>query len=129
MRTRYFLIVTAAVEVGAGLALAIAPAVSVGLLLGSTPLASEVPIVGRITGAALITLGVASWLARDDERSPAARGLIVALLFYNAAAVAILAHTGFVSERVGFILWPGVILHTALAAWCIDCLTARPRTP
>jgi hypothetical protein len=122
MRTRNFLIVTAAVEVGAGLAMAIAPAVSVGMLLGSTPVASEVMIVGRITGAALFSLGIACWLAKDDERSPAATGLIVALLFYNTGAVAILANTGFVSERVGFILWPGVILHSALAAWCIACL-------
>ena len=57
MRTKYLFIVTAVVEVGTGLALAIAPSVPVALLLGS-PLSTTVGMtVGRVAGAALLSLG------------------------------------------------------------------------
>jgi hypothetical protein len=127
MRAKYLFIVTAMVEVGTGLALAIAPSVLVGLLLAS-PLSTSVGmIVGRVAGAALISLGAACWLARDDEHSRAATGLIVSMLLYNTAAVALLGHAGMVSGLAGVGLWPGVLLHVALAAWCIACLRASRR--
>jgi hypothetical protein len=127
MRAKYLFIVTAMVEVGTGLALAIAPSVLVGLLLAS-PLSTSVGmIVGRVAGAALISLGAACWLARDDEHSRAATGLIVSMLLYNTAAVALLGHAGMVSGLAGVGLWPGVLLHVALAAWCIACLRTSRR--
>ena len=49
----------------------------------------------------------------------AATGLIAAMTLYNIAAVAVLAYTGVVSRLVGSGLWPGVVVHTAMAAWCI----------
>ena len=122
MRPKYLFIVTAMVEVGTGLALAIAPSVLVALLLAS-PLSTTVEMtVGRVAGAALFSLGAACWLARDDERSRAATGLIVSMLLYNTAAVALLGYAGMVSGVAGVGLWPGVLLHVALAAWCIACL-------
>jgi hypothetical protein len=53
--------------------------------------------------------------------------LIVAMLSYNTGAVAILGYAGLVSERLGVALWPGVLLHAALAAWCIACLRTSRR--
>jgi hypothetical protein len=128
MSAKHLFIVTAVVEVGTGLALAIAPSVPVALLLTS-PLSTTVGVtVGRVAGAALISLGAACWLARDDERSRAARGLIVSMLLYNTAAVALLGYAGIVSGLAGVALWPGVLLHVALAAWCIACLrTSRSK--
>ncbi|MGP0065134.1 MAG: hypothetical protein ACLQGP_16240 [Isosphaeraceae bacterium] len=127
MHSRYLLIVTAAVEIGAGLPLAIWPSGPVALLTGSTSSAIEAMTIGRIAGAALISLGTACWLSRNDDRSLAARGLIAALLVYNTGAIAILTDTGIVSERVGVAVWPGVLLHTALACWCIACLRTSRR--
>jgi hypothetical protein len=127
MMTRYLFIVTAVVEAGTGLALAIGPSGPVLLLLGSTPMASEAMTIGRVAGAALFSLGTACWLTRNDHHSRAATGLIVAMLIYNIEAIAILSYTGIVSERVGLALWPGVLLHTALAGWCIACLRASRR--
>jgi hypothetical protein len=122
MRAKYLLIVTALVEVGAGLALAIAPSALVALLF-SSPLTTSVGMtVGRIAGAALIALGAACWLAQDDERSRAATGLIVSMLLYNTAAVALLGYAGVVAGLAGVGLWPGVLLHVALAAWCVACV-------
>ena len=122
MRTKYFFMVTAAVELGAGLALAIRPSMATSLLLGATRLTPEAMTIGRIAGAALSSLGIACWLAREDERGRAATGLVAAMFAYNTGAIAILSYTGIVSERVGVIVWPGVVLHTTLAAWCIACL-------
>jgi putative Ca2+/H+ antiporter (TMEM165/GDT1 family) len=127
MRAKHLFIVTAMVEVGTGLALAIAPSVLIALLLGS-PLSTTVEMtVGRVAGAALFSLGAACWLARDDEQSRAATGLIVSMLLYNTAAVALLGYAGMVSRLAGVALWPGILLHVALATWCIECLRTSRR--
>jgi hypothetical protein len=84
--------------------------------------------VGRVAGAALFSLGVACWLARDDERNRAATGLIISMLLYNTAAVALLGYAGMVPGLAGVGLRPGVLLHSALAAWCIACLRAQATT-
>jgi hypothetical protein len=116
------LIVTAALEAGTGLALALAPSALVSLLLGAALDSPTGLAVGRVAGAALLALGAACWLARKDEQSLAATGLIAAMLLYNTAVVALLAYTGIGSGLVGFGFWPAVFLHAALAVWCIACL-------
>lgn len=124
LKPRYLLIVSASIEVGTGLTLAIAPAVLVTLLLGA---GIETPagwVVARLAGSALVALGTACWLARNDEQSQSTRGIMVAMLIYNAAAAALLAGAGMASGLSGPALWPAVLLHAALAMWCTACLWA-----
>jgi hypothetical protein len=45
-----------------------------------------------VGGAALVALGFVCWRVRHDERSSAAVGVVMAMPFYNVAAVAILAY-------------------------------------
>lgn len=59
MNTRTLLIATAAIEIGAGLALAVVPSAAVSVLLGS-PLDSAASLaVGRVAGLALVALAIA----------------------------------------------------------------------
>ena len=116
---------TALLEATIGLALATWPSTPVAVLLGTSLDTTAALTIGRVAGAALLSLGLACWLARHDAPSQAASGLITAMLMYNVAVVAILAHTGLASGRFGLALWPGVVLHLAMAAWCVMCLRAK----
>jgi hypothetical protein len=124
-------VTTAVIEAGAGLALLCLPSAAAKLLLG-TPL-QEIPscVVARVGGAGLLTIGVACWLARNDTQSSAARALVTALVIYNLVVAFVLAAAGLRSQPVGIILWPAVVLHTAMTAWCVVSLqspsiTQRP---
>ncbi len=113
------LIVTAAIELGAGLALLSFPSATVALLVGVPLEAPGAFTVARVGGAALLSLGVACWLARDDMQSRAGRGLVAAMMVYNVGAVLVLGAAGIRSQPVGVALWPAVVLHAAMAVWCI----------
>ena len=122
---------TAVIEAGAGLALLCLPAAAAKLLLG-TPLQEPAAFtVARVGGAGLLTLGIACWLARSDTQSSAARGLTTAMVVYNLGVALILGAAGLRLHPVGVILWPAVVLHTGMTAWCIMTLryariAARP---
>ena len=113
---------TALIEAATGFGLIVIPSVVVRLLLGSPLDTPAVVTLGRVAGAALLALGVACWLARDDTQSRAARGLVVAMLVYNIAATAVLAFAGIGLGLHGVALWPAVVLHAAMAVWCGACL-------
>ncbi len=117
---------TGIIETATGLGLMAVPSVVVRLLLGSPLDASAAVMLARVAGAALLALGVACWLARDDTQSRAARGLVVAMLIYNIAATAFLAFAGIGLGLHGVALWPAVVLHAAMAIWCIVCLRRSP---
>jgi hypothetical protein len=116
------LTVTAGIEAATGLALLGLPWLVVSLLLGGSLDTPAALVVARVTGAALLSLGVACWLARNDEKNRAAVGVVTAMLMYNVAAVAVLAYAGIGLGLSGIGLWPAVLLHAAMAVWCIACL-------
>ena len=125
MKTRTLFIATAVIEVGAGLALIVSPALTASILIGApfdTPADS---VVGRVAGAALLALALACWRARNGEQSPAASGIVSGMLLYNALAVMVLADAGIVLHLSGIGLWPAVVLHAAMAVWCLVCLIKK----
>ena len=122
MRTKLLFIVTAVIEAGTGLALLVSPALLAAILIGAPFDTLADSVVGRVAGAALLTLGLACWLARNDEQSRAATGLIVAMLLYNVATLLVLAFAGLGWGLLGVGLWPAVVLHALMAVWCLACL-------
>ena len=115
-------IVTAVIELGAGLAFLCFPSTTAELLVGS-PLHTPIGLtVARICGAGLFSLGVACWLARGDTESRAAKGLIGAMLLYNASVAGILTFAGLGFGLFGVALWPAAVLHSVMAIWCIEYL-------
>jgi hypothetical protein len=119
---KLFLSVTAFVEASTGLCLLILPAVLFAILLGLDHATVYAIFVGRLAGAALLAIGVASWMARSDTLTPAQRGLLTGILIYDAAASILLAFAGAVLKMIGVLLWPAVALHAILAVWCLSCL-------
>ena len=117
------LVVTAVVEAGAGLVFLVFPSAAAKLLFGSSLDAPAALMVGRLTGAALVTLGIACWLAHFDVKNRATVGLVRAMLFYHLAAFAILGSAGAGLGLIGISLGLGVVFHAAMAVWCLVCLS------
>jgi hypothetical protein len=117
--------VTGAVEAATGLVLVVAPSLLVELLLGAVPGGAAGVTVSRVAGAAILALGVACWLARQDTADRAARGLIAAMLLYSVAVVVILVVAWMSQGLSGIALWPVVLAHAGLAVWCVVALSAR----
>jgi hypothetical protein len=126
MYRMYFLIVTAVIEVGTGFFLLILPSLPLELLFGIGQSAPESLLFARLAGAALLALGVASWMGRSDKHGPSQIGLMMGILIYDAAAALLLTYAALFMSLVGIALWPAVVLHSTLAVWCVICLRATP---
>ncbi len=119
---KLFLLITALVEAATGLCFLFLPAVLFAVLLGLDNATVDAIFVGRIAGAALFAIGIASWMARIDTRTAAQLGLLTGILIYNVAASMLLAFAGTVLKMIGVLLWPAVGVHAILAVWCISCM-------
>jgi len=116
---KFLLIIAAVIEAVAGVALLLIPSVAVSALLGA-PLDTPTGLVaGRIAGAALIALAIACWQARNGERGSPATGVIEAMSFYNFAAAMVLVYAGTRLDLHSALLWPAILLHLGLGAWCV----------
>jgi hypothetical protein len=92
-------------EVATGAALLIVPSL-VGLLLFGVQLTGITITVARVTGLALIGLGVACWSGLP----------LLGMLIYSATVMLYLAFVGMTSGFSGILLWPAVVVHAVLTA-------------
>jgi len=119
---KLLLVLAAVIEAGAGVALLLIPTVAVSTLLGA-PLDTAVGLAaGRIAGAALVALAIACWQARNGERENSATGVVAAMSFYNFAAAMVLVYAGIRLDLRSALLWPAIVLHLGLGAWCVMTL-------
>ena len=95
----------AVAEIATGAALLIAPSPA-GLLLLGAELSGMAVIVARVTGIALVSLGIACWPGTP----------MIAMLVYSAAVALYLAYVGLTGVANGVLLWPAVALHALLTA-------------
>ena len=121
MNIKSLLIVTALVEAGTGIALLVAPSVTVELLLGAGLASPQSLVLGRVAGVALISIGVTCWLARKGE-STTQKALVPALLICNVAVPVLLIYAAITLELRGILVCPARIPHVILAIWCVTCL-------
>ena len=125
MRSTALMTVTAFVETGTGLLLLIWPALVFALLFGWRQVAPDTLLIGRVAGAGVISIGVASWPARRDTRTPGELGVLAGVLTYNVLSALLLAFAGAGLKMAGVLLWPAVVYHAVLAAWCVACWPRR----
>lgn len=127
MTPKPLFIATAIIELGAGLALTVSPALVASILIGAPFDTSADSVVGRIAGAALLALAVVCWLARNDEPGRPRSGIVSGMLLYNAVVMLVLVDARLILHLSGIGLWPAVVLHAAMAIWCLACLLTGRR--
>ena len=114
---RRVLVLAAVSEAATGLALLVVPSL-VGLLLLGEELTGVAIPVARVTGIALIGLGVACWPGPP----------LVGMLIYSAIVTLYLAYVGFAGGLTGILLWPAVGLHVILTALLTRASTSDKET-
>ena len=123
------LTVTTLFELPTGLALLALPSLFASLLLGVPLDAPSGLVIARVAGAALLSLCVVCWVARDDSSSRTARSVVAALLLYNVVVAALLVHARLGLGLSGIVLWPAVLFHIVLGVWCVRCLQNKGAGP
>ena len=111
------LVLAAVGEAATGVALLIVPSLVGQLLLGEELTGVAIP-VARVTGIALIALGVACWPGTP----------LIGMLTYSAAVTLYLAYVGFSGGLTGILLWPAVVLHVILTALLTRASTSDKET-
>ena len=114
-----FFVVSGVMEVGAGVGLLAVPDLVIRLVFGSPGTETGIAL-GRLAGAALVSLGAACWLARNDGINAASRALASGMLIYNTAVVALVLAGSL--GPVGPLLSGVVLLHGGMALWCVQLL-------
>jgi hypothetical protein len=114
--------VTAIIEFTTGVVLEAVPIWLAAILLGAPLDTTAGRVMARLAGIALISLGMACWFGSRNVQSRAAAGIVVAMLVYNIAVVALLVSSRLCAGMAGTGLLAVSVLHTALAVWCIACL-------
>lgn len=97
-----------AAEAATGLAALLLPGV-VGWLVFGAVSDDAGQAMGRFAGAALLALGIGCWPAEPT------RGPVRGLLAYNVLAAAVLFVIGTATHNVGLLLWPAIVVHSAMA--------------
>ena len=111
------IILTAVAEAATGAALLIVPSLVGWLLFGEVLTGVAIP-VARVTGIALIGLGLACWPGPP----------LAGMLTYSAAVTLYLAYVGFAGGLAGILLWPAVVLHGILTAILTRASTSDKET-
>jgi len=121
MKTQTLLVSTAVLEMLTGIGLLLAPALLIKILLGAEISDPVVFTIARVGGSAIVSLALACWIARSDQRSIGSRAVISGMLVYNIAVFATLAYSAFSYKTTPFLI-AALVLHGLLAIACINSL-------
>lgn len=101
-----------------GVALLIVPSLVCRLLFGAELTGVAIPLA-RVTGIALLGLGIACWPGWTA---------LCGMLTYGALVMLYLAYLGVAGKFSGILLWPAVVLHGVLTL-LLACAGRKARTP
>lgn len=119
------LVTTAMLEAATGLGMLAFPSVVATLILGLALDSGVARVIARVAGIAILALATACWLARQDGQSRATRGLASAMVLYNAGVIVMLVYGALDLGVSGIALWPILLVHAAMCAWCVTWLLAK----
>jgi hypothetical protein len=122
------LTVTAVLECLTGLALVLAPGLTLAVLLGVKPDSVSL-MLGPVAGIALTALGICCWEARTDTGSAARSGTLKGITVYNAGAGLLLLIFAASGRAMGMVVWIAALLHLGLAAEFLFSLLRLPHSP
>jgi len=111
MAQRYVVKAAAWLEIVVGVIFVVAPDIPCILLFDAKPENIGRPL-SRWVGVSLFALGFASLPSKTGESH---RSAVLGLFLFNAGLTILLAWVGAVASVHGFMLWPVVILHAAIA--------------
>ena len=111
------LVLAAVSEATTGAALLVVPSL-VGQLLFGVELTGIALTVTRVTGIALVALGISCWPVTP----------LIGMLTYSTAVTLFLAYVGFVGGLTGILLWPAVVLHVILTTLLALAITSNKET-
>lgn len=100
-----------------GVALLIVPSLVCRLLFGAELTGVAIPLA-RVTGIALLGLGIACWPGWTA---------LCGMSTYSALATLYLAYLGIGGELVGLLLWPAVVLHVVLTLLLVSVWFKLPK--
>jgi len=101
---RKVLALAAVGEIATGLALLLVPSLVGQLLMGQELTGVTVPLA-RVTGIALVGLGIACWPGPP----------LLGMLTYSSAVALVLGYVGLSGGPSGMLLWPAVAVHVVLS--------------
>ena len=101
---RKVLALAAVGEIATGLALLLVPSLVAQLLMGQALTGVTVPLA-RVTGIALVGLGIACWPGPP----------LLGMLTYSSAVALYLGYVGLSGGPSGMLLWPAVAVHVVLS--------------
>jgi hypothetical protein len=121
MRQRVVVGASAWLEIVVGALFLTVPDVVCLILFGAKPEAIGIPL-GRFAGIALLALGVACLPSRG---AASRRNVVSGLFAFNSGVAILFAWVGVATALHGFLLWPAVILHAAIAGALLPHLVAK----
>ncbi|PYS69491.1 MAG: hypothetical protein DMF69_16820 [Acidobacteria bacterium] len=110
--------ITAIFEGLVGIGLLVAPGLALSIFLNAPLETAAGLFVARLCGAAIVTLAICCWKASSFELRQAGISVVTAMLFYNFAAAAVFVYG---AVRLGLqspLIWPAIVAHVVLGAWC-----------
>lgn len=121
MKTAYFFIFTAVLEVAAGVALLCFPGSALLLLLGNATPPAKAILAARLIGSILLVAAVLIILLRNRK----GRALSGVFLVYNTLVAVTLSSIALFLDKAGVALWPVAGIHALMAIWCISVYGSR----